>query len=103
MNCRLHQSDRVGGFSFWTLLPLMSNTSFRLFDQKMSIRYNTYMTTQLLDTNLDEYLKKSDRQSTDVEYLDWKKHKTLKGIEQAEDRSSMIPMAKVWESLSIEH
>jgi len=40
--------------------------------------------------------------STDPDYLAWKERKIRKALEQAQDRSTLIPAAKVWEKLGLE-
>ena len=40
--------------------------------------------------------------STDPAYLAWKEAKIRRALEQAKDRSKMIPAEKVWEKFGLE-
>ena len=54
-----------------------------------------------IDGALDEHLK-PDEERTDPDYLAWKETKIREGLEQAKDRSKMIPAHKVWAELGLE-
>ncbi len=40
--------------------------------------------------------------ATDPGYADWKRDKVERGLEQAQDRDSLIPAAHVWKKLGPE-
>lgn len=49
---------------------------------------------------LNEQLK-PDEEFTDPDYLAWKEAKVREGLEQAKDRSQMIPAHKIWTALGL--
>lgn len=53
-------------------------------------------------TPLDERLEPAGAPSADPAYRAWKDAKVKKALEQAKDRSRMIPARKVWEKLGLE-
>jgi len=52
--------------------------------------------------NLDDHLRPAGAPTADPDYLAWKEAKVRKALEQAEDRSNMIPASKVWEQFGLE-
>ena len=51
---------------------------------------------------LEDHLRPAQVASSDPEYLAFKARKIKTGIEQAKDRSNMIPANKVWEDFGFE-
>lgn len=54
------------------------------------------------EQNLDDHLRPAGAPTTDPDYLAWKEAKVRKALEQANDRSNMIPASKVWEQFGLE-
>lgn len=52
--------------------------------------------------NLDDHLRPARAPNADPDYIAWKDAKIRKALEQAEDRSNMIPASKVWEQFGLE-
>lgn len=52
--------------------------------------------------SLDDHLRPAGAPATDPDYLAWKEAKIRKALEQAEDRTQLIPASKVWEQFGRE-
>ena len=57
--------------------------------------------TSKIDDTLEEH-RRPDEVRTDPDYLAWKEAKVREGLEQAKDRSKMIPAHKVWAELGFQ-
>ena len=66
--------------------------------EKSILRYD-----RLMATHVDEFEKlEADRGTVDHGYESWKRAKVERGLRQAQDRSSMIPVEQVLRDLTID-
>ncbi len=66
--------------------------------EKSILRYDRFMAT-----HVDEFEKlEADRGTVDHGYESWKRAKVERGLRQAQDRSSMIPVEQVLRDLTID-